>query len=71
MNSQTYELSMDQLNAVNGGGLTIIAEKGCVGVEIKVGGYGVAILATQGSVCTSCTSVTTPTSNPGGTCTPA
>jgi len=25
MNSQTYELSMDQLNAVNGGGLTIIA----------------------------------------------
>jgi hypothetical protein len=68
MNSQTYELSMDQLDAVNGGGITIVAEKGYVGVEIKVGGYGVAIWATQGSVCTS---VTTPTSNPGGTCTPA
>jgi hypothetical protein len=68
MNSQTCELNISQLDAVNGGGITVVAEKGYVGIEIKVGGYGVAIWATEGSVCTS---VTTPTSNPGGTCHPA
>jgi hypothetical protein len=63
-----YELSLDELDTVNGGGLNVVAEKGYVGVEIKIGGYGVAVWATQGSVCGS---VTTPTSNHGGKCTPA
>jgi hypothetical protein len=57
MNSQIYELSMDELDAVSGGGATVVAEKGYVGIEINIGGYGVAIWATNGSVCAS---VTTP-----------
>jgi hypothetical protein len=67
MNNEICELSMDELDAVNGGDITVVIEKGYVGIEIKVGGYGVAVWATQGSICGS---VTTPGHN-GGTCTPA
>jgi hypothetical protein len=67
MNNEICELSMDELDAVNGGEVTVVIEKGYVGIEIKIGGYGVAVWATEGSVCGS---VTTPTHN-GGTCTPA
>jgi hypothetical protein len=67
MNNEICELSMNELDAVNGGDVTVVIEKGYVGIEIKVGGYGVAVWATQGSICGS---VTTPSHN-GGTCVPA
>jgi hypothetical protein len=67
LNNEIRELSIDDLDTVSGGGLTVVAEKGYVGVEIKVGGYGVAVWATGGSVCGS---VSTPTSKHGGSCTP-
>ena len=61
------ELNIAERDAVyGGGGVTIVADKGYVGVEINIGGYGVAIWATNGSVCAS---VTTPTSKGGTTCT--
>ena len=69
MHNEIHELSFDALNTVSGGGgISVVAEKGYVGLEIKVGGYGVAVWATGGSVCGS---VTTPTSKHGGSCTPA
>jgi hypothetical protein len=67
MNNEICELSMDELDAVNGGDITVVIEKDYVGIEIKVGGYGVAVWAMQGSICGS---VTTPGHN-GGTCVPA
>lgn len=60
------ELNVAELDAVYGGGVTLVSEKGYVGVEISVGGYGVAIWATNGSVCAS---VTTPTNKGSIGCT--
>ena len=65
MTNQACEMSLAELDAVNGGDVTIVAEKGYVGIEVSIGGYGVAVWATGGSVCGS---VTTPT-HKGGTCT--
>jgi hypothetical protein len=59
------EMTMDDLDAVSGGTLTVVAEKGYVGIEVSIGGYGIAVWATQGSICGS---ITTPTHR-GGTCT--
>jgi hypothetical protein len=67
MSIEIAELTMGQLDQVTGGELTVIAEKGYVGIEISIGGYGVAVWATGGSVCGS---ITTPTHR-GGTCVPA
>lgn len=60
------ELSSQELDQVIGGKVTVVAEKGYVGIEISVGGYGVAVWATEGSVCGQ---VVTPKSNHSG-CTP-
>ena len=67
MSSQICELSTDGLDAASGGGITVVAEKGYVGIEIRVGGYGIALWATEGSVRGS---VRYPGPN-GGTCVPA
>ena len=65
MNNQACEMSLAELDAVNGGDVTVVVEKGYVGIEVSIGGYGVAVWATGGSLCGS---VTTPT-HKGGTCT--
>jgi bacteriocin-like protein len=67
MNNQICELNMDELDSVSGGNITVVAEKGYVGIEISIGGYGIAVWATEGSVCGS---VTYP-GHKGGTCVPA
>jgi bacteriocin-like protein len=60
------ELSSEELDQVSGGEITVVAEKGYVGIEVSIGGYGVAVWATEGSVCGK---VVTPHSNHSG-CTP-
>ena len=67
MNDQIHELSMDELDAASAGKLTVVAERGYVGIEISVGGYGIAVWVTEGSVCGA---VTYP-GHKGGTCVPA
>lgn len=49
--SDSRPLSLAELDAVSGGKITVVAEKGYVGVEVSIGGYGIAIWATGGSVC--------------------
>jgi hypothetical protein len=44
----TKELTMDQLDRVSGGDITLVADKSYVGLEIKFGGYSVAVWVTQG-----------------------
>jgi hypothetical protein len=44
-------LSLEELNLVSGGEITVVAEKGYVGIEISIGGYGIAVWATEGSIC--------------------
>jgi hypothetical protein len=66
MNEEIRELGMDELDTVSGGDITVVAEKGYVGIEISIGGYGVAVWATGGSVCGA---INTP-SHRGGTCVP-
>jgi hypothetical protein len=61
------ELTMDQLDRVSGGGITVVADKSYVGLEIKIGGYSVAVWVTGGSVCGS---VSSPGHPGGGKCTP-
>ncbi|MBR1152360.1 hypothetical protein [Bradyrhizobium sp. JYMT SZCCT0428] len=51
MSNAINELSMDELDAVNGGAVTVVADKGYVGIEIRVGGYGFGVWVTGGSVC--------------------
>lgn len=65
-NAAIHELTSEELDQVNGGEITVVAEPGYVGIEISVGGYGVAVWATGGSICGK---VTTPSSNHSG-CTP-
>ena len=65
MNVQ-QELSMEELNLVSGGDVTVVADKGYVGLEVRVGGYGFGVWVTGGSVCGA---IYTPTHN-GGTCIP-
>jgi hypothetical protein len=43
----------------------IVTDKGYIGIEIKVGGYGVAVWATGGSVCGSIITPQNPAGIPG------
>ena len=63
------EMRMDELDAVNGGKFLLVTDKGYVGLEISIGGYGFAVWATQGSLCGSLISPSNPTGTPGH-CTP-
>ena len=47
------ELSMNELDTVNGGKISLVTDKGYIGLEVSVGGYGFAVWATGGSVCGS------------------
>ena len=42
MNNEIRELSMDELDRVSGGNITVVADKDYVGIEISIGGYGFA-----------------------------
>ncbi len=66
MNNETREMSLEELDAVSAGEVTLVADKGYVGLEVKVGGYGFGVWVTGGSVCGA---IYTPTHN-GGTCVP-
>jgi hypothetical protein len=63
------EMRMDELDAVNGGKFLLVTDKGYVGLEISIGGYGFAVWATQGSLCGSVITPSNPTGTPGH-CTP-
>jgi bacteriocin-like protein len=63
------ELSMNELDAINGGKFSVVADKGYVGVEVSIAGYGFAVWATGGSVCGSVITPKNPTGTPGH-CTP-
>jgi len=63
------ELSMDELETVNGGKFSVVTDKGYVGVEVSIAGYGFAVWATGGSVCGSVITPKNPTGTPGH-CTP-
>ena len=67
MSNQIHELSMNELDAASAGKFTVVVEKGYVGVEISVGGYGIGVWVTGGSVCGA---VNYP-GHRGGTCVPA
>jgi hypothetical protein len=45
------ELNSEELDHVNGGEVTVTVEKGYVGIEVSIGGYGIAVWATGGSIC--------------------
>ena len=59
------EMKMDELDTVNGGKFLLVTDKGYVGLEISIGGYGFAVWATQGSLCGSLISPSNPTGTPG------
>jgi bacteriocin-like protein len=63
------ELSIDELDAVNGGKFSVVTDKGYIGVEVSIFGYGVAVWATGGSLCGSVITPSNPTGTPGH-CTP-
>ena len=59
-------LTSGELDLISGGAITVVAEKGYVGIEISIGGYGIGVWATGGSICGQ---IKTPTSIQSG-CTP-
>ena len=63
------ELNMDELDAVNGGKFSVVTDKGYIGVEVSIFGYGFAVWATGGSLCGSTITPSNPTGTPGH-CTP-
>ena len=63
------ELRIDELDTVNGGTFNLVTDKGYVGLEVSIGGYGFAVWATQGSLCGSVITPKNPTGTPGH-CTP-
>jgi Bacteriocin class II with double-glycine leader peptide len=63
------ELTMDELDTVNGGKFSLVTDKGYVGLEVSIAGYGFAVWATGGSVCGSVITPKNPTGTPGH-CTP-
>ena len=63
------ELSMNELDTVNGGKISLDLDTGYIGLEVSIGGYGFAIWATQGSLCGSGISPKNPIGAPGH-CTP-
>ena len=46
MNNEIRELSMDELDRVSGGNITVVADKDYVGIEISIGGYGFGVWVT-------------------------
>ena len=44
-------LSAEELDLISGGGIVVEADKDYFGIEISVGGWGVAVWVTGGSVC--------------------
>jgi hypothetical protein len=44
-------LTIEELSAVSGGGIVVEADDGYFGIEISIGGYGVGVWVTGGSVC--------------------
>ncbi|MBR1233181.1 hypothetical protein [Bradyrhizobium sp. AUGA SZCCT0182] len=66
MSKEINELTMDELDAVNGGAVTVVVDKRYVGIEITVGGYGFGVWVTGGSLCGA---LFTP-GHRGGTCIP-
>jgi hypothetical protein len=50
-NLSICELNAQELDHVCGGEITLTVEKGYVGLEVSIGGYGVAVWATGGSIC--------------------
>jgi len=58
-------LTFAELDAVSAGGVNIVTDTGYVGIEIKVGGYGVAVWATGGSICGSVITPQNPAGAPG------
>lgn len=67
MNNDIRELTISELGDVSGGDVTVVVEKGYVGIEVSFGGYGVGVWVTGGSVCGA---INTP-SHRGGTCVPS
>ena len=63
------EMKMDELDAVNGGRISLVTDKGYIGLEVSIFGYGFAVWATQGSVCGSTITPSNPLGVPGH-CTP-
>ncbi|MBN8992288.1 MAG: hypothetical protein J0H42_28945 [Rhizobiales bacterium] len=59
------ELNMDELDTVNGGKISLVTDKGYIGLEVSIGGYGFAVWATQGSLCGSVISPSNPLGVPG------
>jgi ribosomal protein S3 len=45
------ELNSEELDHVSGGEITVQIDKGYVGIEISIGGYGVGVWVTGGSIC--------------------
>ena len=60
------ELNSEELDHVSGGEVIVHVDKGYAGIEIKLGGFGIAVWVMDGSVCGQ---VTTPFGIHGG-CTP-
>ena len=63
------ELSINELDTISGGKVSLVTDKGYVGLEVTVGGYGFAVWATGGSVCGAVITPKNPTGTPGH-CTP-
>jgi hypothetical protein len=63
------QLSMDELDTVNGGKISLVTDTGYIGLEVSIGGYGFAVWATGGSICGSTITPKNPTGTPGH-CTP-
>lgn len=45
------ELTADELDLVSGGDIGVVADKDYFGIEVSIGGYGVAVWFTGGSAC--------------------
>ena len=41
------ELRMDELDTVNGGKISLVTDKGYIGLEVTIGGYGFATGRTE------------------------
>lgn len=50
-NDAIRALTPAEIDLISGGDVTVTVDKGYVGIEISIGGYGVAVWATGGSIC--------------------
>ncbi len=65
MATDARELNIDELNMVCGGDVSVVIDKGYIGVQVTVGGYGFAVWGTGGSVCGSVITPKNPAGVPG------